>query len=296
MSFIEKLLFQHPTFFYKLLSFLLLPFSFLYCFISIFTLSKKRENLGIPILSIGNVIVGGSGKTPLAIALTKRLSHKRGAVILRGYKRESSGVIVVRNEREIVCDVQQSGDEAMEIALLSEALVIVSENRREGILKAKEMGAEFVILDDGFRHPFKKLNIVIDQEINTRFCLPSGGYRYPKSFLKKADLILKEGRDFTREVRVPQSKNTLLVSAISKPERLLKYTGEIKHRFFLDHHTFRKEELVTLLEKEACESLLVTMKDYVKIKDFGIKTDVISLHIELDDSVVKKIEEYVVKF
>ena len=122
------------------------------------------------------------------------------AVILRGYGRKSKGLVVVSEWGEVKCDVETSGDEAMEIALLTKASVIVSENRKEGILKAKEMNAGFIILDDGFNKPFEKLNIVIDSKIKNPFTLPAGGYRYPRSFLKYADIVLEEEKDFKRDI------------------------------------------------------------------------------------------------
>ncbi len=124
--------------------------------------SKIAENFGIDIISVGNLSVGGSGKTPLVTALA--LKYENVAIILRGYGRESKGLHVVSNNGEILVDVNTSGDEAMIYAhKVSNALVIVSEDRKIAIKKAKEMGAKIIFLDDAYsKHDIKKLDLLID--------------------------------------------------------------------------------------------------------------------------------------
>jgi tetraacyldisaccharide 4'-kinase len=294
-NFIESYLFYPKTIFQKFLSFLFLPFTLIYCMIVYLKFPKKQKDMQIPIISIGNIIVGGSGKTPFTIALAKKL-EKNVAVVLRGYGRKSKGCIVVSKNGKIVENVEVSGDEAQEIAISTNASVIVSENREEGINKAKKLGAKVVILDDGFDKPFKKLNIVIDVKIDNSFCLPSGGYRYPRGFLKYADIILKENRDFKRVVKVPECKNCVLISAISKPERLFKFVKIDKYHFFMDHYDYKKEEIEEILKKYDADTILTTKKDYVKLKKFGFNIKVIELELEISDKVITKIKEYLVKY
>jgi len=293
-NFFESYLFYPKNIFQRLLSFFLLPFTLLYCLIVYFKFPRKQKDMKIPIISIGNIIVGGSGKTPFTINLANKLGNV--AVVLRGYGRKSKGCIVVSKNGKILEDVEVSGDEAQEIALSTKASVIVSENREEGIKKAKELGCKVVILDDGFDKPFKKLNIVIDVEIKNRFCLPSGGYRYPRKFLKYADIILKENRDFKRVVKVPECKNCILISAISKPNRLFKFVKIDKYHFFIDHYNYKKEEIEEILKKYNVNTILTTKKDYVKLKKFGFNLKVIELEFEISNEVLTKIEEYLVKY
>ena len=169
---IEEYLF-YPKIFHKIISFFLLPFTFIYCIIVFLKFPKKYKDLNITIISIGNLIVGGSGKTPLAIFLANYF--KGGAVVLRGYGRKSKGVYLISKNGEILEDTSISGDEAQEIAQKTKASVIVSENREEGIELAKKIGAKFVILDDGFDKPFKKLSIVIHVDIKISLSIPSLG-------------------------------------------------------------------------------------------------------------------------
>ncbi len=287
-QFFEEILF-YPRFYHWPLIIVLLPFSFIYMSVLHFLFPKKFENLGIPIISIGNIIVGGSGKTPLSIKIAKEFFSYKPAVILRGYGRKSKGLVVVRDFKRILTGVDESGDEAMEIATSVNALVIVSENRKEGILKAKEMGAGFIILDDGFDKPFEKFNIVIDEKIKNPFTLPAGGYRYPRVALRFADLVLEEGKDFKRKIKVPEGD--ILISGISKPKRLLKYWNK-EYRFFPDHYNYKWEDLKPFQNK----SIVTTKKDYVKLRNFPLDLKVIELEMELKKEVLEKIEKYLIKF
>ncbi|WP_457564664.1 tetraacyldisaccharide 4'-kinase [Caminibacter sp.] len=287
-NFFENMLF-YPKWYHWPFIILLLPFSLLYMTVLHFKFPRKFEYLGIPVVSVGNIIVGGSGKTPFSIALANEFAKYRPAVVLRGYGRKSSGLLVVSDGEKIITDVEKSGDEAMEIATSTNAIVIVSEDRKEGILKAKEMGAGFVILDDGFDKPFKKLNIVLDVKIKNPFTLPAGGYRYPRLALKFADMVLEEGKDFERIVSVPEGD--ILISAISKPERLLKYWKK-EYRFFPDHYDYIWEDLKDFKDK----TIVTTKKDYVKLKKFPLKLKVIGLKVDVKKNILDKIEKYLIKF
>ena len=284
-SFFEEMLF-YPKWYHYFFIFLLLPFSFIYFLIIFFKFPRKYEDLGIPVISVGNIIVGGSGKTPFTKSLVSYLENKKVAVVMRGYKRKSKGLVVVKDFNKILADVKISGDEAMEIAISTKAAVIVSEDRKKGILKAREIGANVVILDDGFDKPFKKLNIVIDKKIKNPFLLPAGGYRYPRNFLKYADIIIN---DLKREVKVPNGD--ILISAISNPKRLLKYWDK-EYKFFPDHYEYKWEDLKEFREK----TIVTTMKDYVKLKKFPLNLKIINLNVKIPKNVLNQIDEYLLKF
>ena len=284
-NFFEEMLFEPKWYHYPLI-FILLPFSFIYYLIVLIKFPRIYEDLGIPIVSIGNIIIGGSGKTPLTKAVINHCKNKKTAVIMRGYKRKSKGLVLVKDFEKILVNVDISGDEAMEIALFTNAAVIVSEDRKKGILKAKELGADFVILDDGFDKPFRKLNIVIDKRIKNPFVLPSGGYRYPRTFLKYADIVLE---DIKREVKVP--KGDILISGISNPKRLLKYWAK-EYKFFPDHYEYKWEDLKEFKNK----TVVTTPKDYVKLKKFPLNLKIMELNVKIPGDVIKKIDDYLIKF
>ena len=268
--------------------------------------SAKPINFGIPVISIGNIIVGGSGKTPLTIELASKYDDV--AVILRGYGRSSKGLYVISNKGKILEDIKTSGDEAMLLAnSLPKATIIVSEDRKKAILKAHEMACKIVFLDDGFsKYDIFKFDILIrpKEEPTNIFCLPSGGYREPKMAYSFADLELQEGHDFTRVVSFEKDgkkvenlpKKLLLLTAISKPKRVLEYLPKnTKMEAFEDHHNFTKEELDNIKEKYQNYSIITTSKDFVKLQEFKLENIyLMDLSLQIEDSVnLALIDDYI---
>ncbi len=299
---IEEYLFYPKNFLQFLLSILLLPFTLVYCVIVIFKrLFSKKIDFNIPIVSIGNLTIGGNGKTPLTIELAK--DYENCAIILRGYKRQSSGLVVVSTKGKILCDVSQSGDEAMLYAKsLPNATVIVCENRSKAIEYAKSSTCRVLFLDDGFSKSYiKKFDILIKPKIEPTlpFCLPSGAYREPKYLYSSADLVVKEDIDFKRVVKIVNpTKEMILVTGISKPKRLDDFLPKnIKEKiYFEDHHSFTKEELKTLMQKYNATSILTTSKDAVKMENFGLKLSILELQLELNPRIKNKINSFLSNF
>lgn len=320
---------------------ILAPLSMLYTFIvCLKRLFAKPQSFKIPIISVGNLTLGGSGKTPLVRALFKEFSEElKTCIILRGYGRKSRGLLEVALGGRILCDVQQSGDEAMEYALsLRGANVIVSEDRAAGILRAQTLGFELVILDDGFsKFNIAKFDILLRPQSAPKlpFCLPFAAYRYPPFFYKFADFIpapsdisqgfkiisaadLQGALNGTDEIsnsvadeisnlnpaaadKILNSKEvsfersrTILISAIAKPWRLERFLPLVKaHAFFPDHYDFKREQIENLMQNHGADRILCTLKDYVKLKDFGFEISVISLSLRLSERFCEKIQNYV---
>ena len=287
--------FYAPSPFQRLLALLLWPLGALYCFIMYRRFKHSvPADPGIPVISIGNLTVGGSGKTPLTVALAKR--YGRPAVVLRGYGRTSRGLQLVSDGNNVLCDVRCSGDEAMLYALqLPHAVVIVSEAREAGIARARELGCCCVFLDDGYgKHHIKKYDIVIEVPTPNRFCLPAGPYR-ERLWRGKEAVVVREGTDFTRRVAVRNAADSMvLVTAIARPERLDAFLPDVvsKH-YFPDHHFFTRGELAEILEKSGAEALLVTYKDYVKMRRFGLPTALMDLSLEMDASLCDGVDHYI---
>ncbi|MDX4012290.1 tetraacyldisaccharide 4'-kinase [Aliarcobacter skirrowii] len=295
-----------PNSFQKILSYLLLPLSFIYLLVILFKrLKASKIDFNIPIVSVGNLTIGGSGKTPITIELAK--NFKDVCVILRGYGRESKGLFVVSLKGEIKVDVKTSGDEAMLLAsTLKNATIIVSEDRVEAIKKAKELGCKIVFLDDGFsKYSIKKFDILLkpkDEPTNS-FLIPSGAYREPKSFYKKANLVLKEEIDFKRVVTIKKEnkevelpKKTILLTAISKPNRLLEFLPKnIETIFFEDHHNFTKDEIDNILNNYRDFAIVTTPKDFVKLEKFNLKNlYIMDLSIKISQKVdFRALENYI---
>ena len=255
--------------------------------------TKTPQDFGVKIISVGNLSVGGSGKTPLVTALA--MKYEAVAIVLRGYGRESKGLFVVKDFDKILCGVDVSGDEAMIYAhKLPHAIVIVSEDRKEGIVRAKEMGAKMVFLDDAYsKHDIKKLDILIAVDTQNKNCLPSGAFRERLWSGKKA-LILKEGVDFKRVVELKDRCDRMsLVTAIARPNRLDKFLPDVVNKhYFEDHHKFAKDELQEILKRDGVDSLLLTYKDFVKVKSFGLPLSLLDLHMEVDNKIFEIIDNY----
>ena len=288
--------FYAPSLGDRCLSYLLYPLSLLYCGIVWLRYKTATErDVHIPVVSVGNLSVGGSGKTPLVCALAATFVSP--CIILRGYGRHSSGLIVVKDTEGIRCSVKESGDEAMIYAKkLPSAVVIVSENRDHAIQKARQMQCEVVFLDDGYsKHHIKKYDILIDTVSSNRFCLPAGPFR-ERLWSGKTAYIAHEGSTFKRLVRYSNLTDAmLLVTAIARPERLHSFLprGVIGHYYFPDHYYFHIDELEQLLQRSGATSLLVTYKDYVKLSNSNLPLSLMDLELEVLPELQQSVHAYV---
>lgn len=239
----------------------------------------------IPVISVGNLTVGGSGKSPFVLEIAKL--YKNPAIILRGYGRKSKGVQVVSKNGEILTPIESSGDEAMMNAkLLKKGFVIVAEDRMEGIKKASVLGANIALLDDGFRHKIEKTDILLWAKELPYFkrCLPSGAYRLPCFMKKYADFNLKEGIDYKRVVEIEdKTSKFLFVTAIANPSRIEEFLPKtvVAKEYFADHAEFDKAYLANLLQKSGAQKILTTSKDIVKMEGFGLPIEEMKLRLEI---------------
>ena len=257
----------------------------------------RKRDFGVPIVSIGNLVVGGTGKTPFLIELLSK--YPKTFVVLRGYGRQSKGYLLVSKEGEVLVGVDQSADEPMLIARSQKKCsVIVSEERAFGIKKAKEMGAKVIFLDDGFNQVgIKKFDILLtSQKFKNNLPMPAGPFREFWFCEKQADLVLSEGVDFARSVEFENlGKKMVLVTAISNPARLDKFLpkGVVGKYYFKDHAYFKEDDLRDILEKEGADRLLVTQKDLVKIADFKLPLAIIKLKLEIKEYVFDAVDTYI---
>ena len=161
----------------------------------------KTQIVGVPVISVGNITTGGTGKTPLVEWIASRLADRghRVCVLTRGYRRANpSERVVVSDGERIVADIEQSGDEAMMLArsLAGKAAVVCDSNRAVGARWAIDnLNPDVLILDDGFQHVRlgRDLDIVTVDATNPwggGRLLPAGTLREPIDSLGRADCIL----------------------------------------------------------------------------------------------------------
>ena len=223
---------------------ILFPFSVMYGVIVslrnlFFDMGLLRSvDIGLPVISVGNITVGGTGKTPIVknVAGILMEAGKKVAIISRGYGRMTTGTIVVSDGENIVSDANSSGDEPMMLAKsLQNAVVIVDEDRVRGAKKAMdEFKAEVIILDDGFQHRYLQRNkdiVLMDAEhlpFKTMM-LPAGYRREPKRSLHRADAIM-----MTKSVTASETGKIVRQWGVGSSQRIFSSSftpSGIKHLF-----------------------------------------------------------------
>jgi tetraacyldisaccharide 4'-kinase len=258
--------------------------------------------LPFPVISVGNLTVGGTGKTPLVIALAEGL-RERGfhpVILSRGYKRTSRGVLVVGNSWE------ESGDEAyMMSQRLQNVPVVVSANRYEAGLVARSRNlGDLFILDDGFQHRrlHRDVDIVTIDPVEWaegESLLPSGPWREPKGAMDRAHFAcVQDVPDIPRpSVSIPsflvrtqvdgiyrnnervsleaiRGRTIVAFAAIAKPERFFSTLESLdlhpaKCVRFRDHHRFSRREVDELGSSDDVVRI-TTEKDAVRLQNLNI--------------------------
>lgn len=147
---------------------------------------------GIPVISVGNLSVGGTGKTPLTLWLARQLAWRglRVAILLRGYSGRAGGVTVVSRGEGPEAEVEAVGDEAVMLAKCFAGVVITARRRIEGVVAAQQLGCEVVVLDDGFQHRAlaRDFDLVLVSGRSATL-LPAGPMRERTAALGRADAV-----------------------------------------------------------------------------------------------------------
>jgi len=156
----------------------------------------RVERASLPVISVGNLAVGGAGKTPIAILLARRLSERgvRVAVLSRGHGREGKGEVLVADGERVLAGSAEGGDEPVLVARRCPgAIVLVGRDRVRLARRAAELGAEILLLDDGFQYLAlqKDLDLVVldgGSPFGNRRLLPRGPLREAPDALARAHL------------------------------------------------------------------------------------------------------------
>jgi tetraacyldisaccharide 4'-kinase len=167
------------------------------------TTPDKRRRLTRPVISVGNLVVGGSGKTPVVARVAALLAEagERPAILSRGYGRrvQEPGVVVVSDGQRLLADLDRAGDEPLMLARLLDGVgVFVSASRAEaGVVAEEQYGATVHLLDDGFQHlPLARdvdLVVVSPHDLEGEQLLPAGRLREPVETVRRADALLVTG-------------------------------------------------------------------------------------------------------
>jgi tetraacyldisaccharide 4'-kinase len=254
----------------------------------------KPQRLRGPVISVGNLSVGGTGKTPLTIRLAEMLRERGFAVdvLSRGYGRDGRSVERV----DPAGPAEEFGDEPLLIARSAGVPVYVGASRyAAGVLAESESAVTRVhLLDDGFQH--RRLGrdadmVVLHRSDFRERLLPAGRLREPLSSLSRAQILVvrEEDRDMERELRrrglcqpvwfmqrrleFPPVKRAVAFCAIARPEEFfagLRQQGvEIAaRRWWRDHHRFgigEIDELMAMQRQHRAEAFITTEKDLVRL-------------------------------
>ena len=201
----------------------------------------KARRLPCRVISVGNIVVGGTGKTPAVIAIAKHLENKglHVAILLRGYKRRIREKVTIVSDGEKVCASPiESGDEAYMMAKhLSNVPIIVSKCRYlAGQVALERFKVDFLLLDDGFQHrqlarDLDILTIPATHPLGSpEKLLPVGTLREPPTALRRADLILLTHADtphtsvHAKKVVKRLAPNALVLESIHQPIHLYPLT------------------------------------------------------------------------
>ena len=196
----------------------------------------RVEDAGVPVISVGNITAGGSGKTPLVEHIVRRLAAGGATpgVVSRGYRRQSRGVLVVADGRTVLADARQGGDEPVQIAHACPGVrVVVGERRSDAARFAvSQLGADVLVMDDGFQHRYlrRSLDIVVIDSRNDPFedrLLPAGMLRERTACLGRAHMVALSRSE---TVDVPWSEKLLrvfqgpLISFVTRGNRLSRFS------------------------------------------------------------------------
>lgn len=242
----------------KFLRILLFPFAILYDIITrlrnfLFNINfLKSTSFSFPVIVVGNLSVGGTGKTPQIEYLIRLLKDSFDtAVLSRGYKRKSKGFLLL-NENHTVDD---SGDEPMQyFKKFANISVAVDANRVEGIQKLKDLkNPDVVLLDDAFQHRKVKgsLNILLtkyDELFINDYLLPTGNLRESRVEANRADVIIV--------TKCPENLDETTQKRLSK--KLNKFTKNIFFSKIAYADNLVGEQSITLSDLKDYEVLLVT--------------------------------------
>ncbi|MEK7484552.1 MAG: tetraacyldisaccharide 4'-kinase [Planctomycetota bacterium] len=296
---------QSSRFFWKICRCVLLKASRLFAFFARRRVqeylqgSKKRYKASVPVISVGNLSVGGTGKTPMVAYLLRKLASKKMVILTRGYKAKNSG----KNDEVLLLERE-----------FPQTRCYVGANRVENCQHAEQTGSvDGFILDDGFQHLRLQRNldiVLIDalMPLTLAHTLPAGFLREPPEALARADIILVSHANQTTPEQIQKMKQwiqqytsspiclaghelqgwrdlagqeypieafsdqpILACCALGNPEsfrKTLEGARVLLKKFFVfpDHYAYTRHDLERIWKHSPKTPLLTTGKDIVKLR------------------------------
>lgn len=305
---------------------LLQPLSWLYkCGFNIHQGVSNSQNAEIPIICIGNLSAGGTGKTPTCISFVDHL-REAGIVqnpyfLMRGYGGAERGPLLVDLKKHNAWDV---GDEPLILA--QHAPTIISADRVAGAKLAAAQSADVVIMDDGLQNPgiHKDLTIIVvngEMGFGNGLMMPAGPLREPlSSGLAKADAFFLIGQDkadakallpsgipiFEAELEAEQDKlpakdqKYLAFAGLGYPEKFFNFLKDelgydiVETLAFADHCPYHRQDVQDLRKKAKDKDamLITTVKDYLRLPK-GYKDDIFTVPVSMKFQAPKKLQIFV---
>ncbi len=269
--------------YYTLSSLLLYPFSLIYkFFIFLRKVTINEKKFSIPIICVGNIYIGGTGKTPISLKICKILKELK-----------QNPVIIKKNYK----------DHEDEISLIKKyGKIITSKKRETAVEEAIEKKFNFVVLDDGFQdlNIKKNLNIICfhsKQKLGNGHLIPAGPLRESLNSLKNCQIVLINGKEdlefelklkkynskidffyfnyFSRNIENFKNKKLIAFAGIGNNQNFFDFLKEnhlnlIKEIHYPDHYKYSEKDLGYLndLESKYKGKLITTEKDYLRISSF----------------------------
>jgi tetraacyldisaccharide 4'-kinase len=293
------------------------PLAAIYGAIAAQNIARKGQQASVPVICIGNFVVGGAGKTPTALALCTmlRAMGRNPAFLSRGYGGTLSGNMPLRVDPDAHSSAEV-GDEPLLLA--KTAPTIICRNRVAGAQAAIDAGADVIVMDDGLQNPSLKKDLsfaIVDAAtgIGNGLCLPAGPLRAPMTAQWRAIdamLIVGEGkpgdtmahrayaagRQTLRAKLLPEpetaakllGKNVLAFAGIGRPEKFFATVEScganiVARRAFADHYAYAAPDYSALraeAEKAGADLIVTTQKDAVRISADALP-DMLALPVTL---------------
>jgi len=295
----------------------------------------KTERAVIPVISVGNISLGGTGKTPVVERLSKRLKEEglNPGIITRGYKRKKKGIFSVDTKNDTAHNV---GDEAFMLAKRTNIPVFVGKDRLAAIeYGIGSSGIDIAILDDGFqvRNLAKDVELLIlngSESLEKHELFPLGPYREPLVRIRDSHVILvnkgtldKSALYFTRAIPkfhirykplhlYNMKRNLIAHYLFLKGKCVVAFSGlgdnrsffnllrdigaDIVHEIsFPDHHRYTEKDLRKCSSGKAIDCVITTEKDAVKIAHMNVPENLFYLSIEAVIEDEKKLMAFLLK-